>query len=247
MLRRFPDVARHAPACAGRPSVSGEVYEHQTSHYGSRPEQPRRGDWLLGGACLLMRRTMLEEIGGWDGGYRHYVEDIDLAYPALPRQAGSAGSSLQAVVRHAYAAVIDKRFLSRHTIWHARGMARDTSASTASLRFVAGDPSPQRDELERDDGAERRAGRRGSSRARSGRTCRRRSPRRAPCPVRHAHQERRESPGTRRAPPPEAVAVTRPIDGLLSLVVHRHGPTSTSTPGGLEPREHRRLGGRSSP
>ena len=29
-----------------------------------------------------------------------------------------------AVVRHAYAAVIDKKFLSRHTLWHLRGMAR---------------------------------------------------------------------------------------------------------------------------
>ena len=29
-----------------------------------------------------------------------------------------------AVVRHAYAAVIDQRFLSRHTLWHLRGMAR---------------------------------------------------------------------------------------------------------------------------
>jgi len=29
-----------------------------------------------------------------------------------------------AIVTHAYAAVIDQRFLSRHTLWHARGMAR---------------------------------------------------------------------------------------------------------------------------
>ena len=27
-------------------------------------------------------------------------------------------------LNHAYAAVIDKKFLSRHTLWHARGMAR---------------------------------------------------------------------------------------------------------------------------
>ena len=26
---------------------------------------------------------MLEEIGGWDAGYRHYVEDIDLCYRAM--------------------------------------------------------------------------------------------------------------------------------------------------------------------
>ena len=51
-----------------------------------------QGDWLLGGACLLMRRTMLDELGGWDGGFRHYVEDIDVAYRAA-RRAGSAGSS----------------------------------------------------------------------------------------------------------------------------------------------------------
>ena len=29
-----------------------------------------------------------------------------------------------AVVRHDYAAVIDHRFLTRHTLWHLRGMAR---------------------------------------------------------------------------------------------------------------------------
>ena len=98
-------------------------YEHQTSHYGTRPAEPVQGDWLLGGACLLMRRSMLEEIGGWDGGFRHYVEDIDVAYRAS--QAGWERWLVpEAVVHHAYAAVIDKRFLSRHTLWHLRGMAR---------------------------------------------------------------------------------------------------------------------------
>ena len=29
-----------------------------------------------------------------------------------------------AVARHDYAAVVDKRFLHRHTLWHARGMLR---------------------------------------------------------------------------------------------------------------------------
>ena len=90
-LRRFPDVLgtswRRTPLRLLR-----RPYEHQTSHYGTRPAEPVQGDWLLGGACLLMRRSMLEEIGGWDGGFRHYVEDIDVAYRAA--QAGwSAGSS----------------------------------------------------------------------------------------------------------------------------------------------------------
>ena len=121
-LRRFPDVLgtvwRRTPLRLLR-----RPYEHQVSHYGTRPAEPVQGDWLLGGACLLMRRSMLEEIGGWDAGFRHYVEDIDVAY-----RAAKAGWERwlvpEAVVHHAYAAVIDKRFLSRHTLWHLRGMAR---------------------------------------------------------------------------------------------------------------------------
>jgi GT2 family glycosyltransferase len=121
-LRRFPTVLgtvwRRTPLRLLR-----TPYEHQTSHYGTRPSEPVQGDWLLGGACLLMRRRMLEELGGWDAAYRHYVEDIDVAYRAA--QAGWERWLVpEAVVHHDYAAVIDKRFLSRHTLWHARGMLR---------------------------------------------------------------------------------------------------------------------------
>jgi N-acetylglucosaminyl-diphospho-decaprenol L-rhamnosyltransferase len=121
-LRRFPTVLgtawRRTPLRKLR-----DPYRHQVSHYGTRPADPVQGDWLLGGACLLMRRSMLDELRGWDGGFRHYVEDIDLAY-----RAAKAGWERwlvpAAVVHHDYAAVIDKRFLSRHTLWHLRGMAR---------------------------------------------------------------------------------------------------------------------------
>ena len=68
-----------------------------------------------------MRGAMLEQLGGWDGGYRHYVEDIDVAYRAA--QAGWERWLVPAaVVRHDYAAVIDKRFLSPA---HALAPARD--------------------------------------------------------------------------------------------------------------------------
>jgi len=99
-------------------------YETQREHYllDERPSKPVQADWMLG-AFLLMRRTMLEEIDGWDAGFRHYCEDIDLCYRAA--QAGWERWYVpDAVVTHAYAAVIDERFLSRHTVWHARGMAR---------------------------------------------------------------------------------------------------------------------------
>ena len=121
-LRRFPTLLgtlwRRTPLRLLR-----RPYERQTSHYGTRPVEPAQGDWLLGGACLLMRRTMLEELGGWDPGYRHYVEDIDVAYRAA-RAGWERWLVPAAVVTHDYAAVIDKRFLSRHTLWHLRGMLR---------------------------------------------------------------------------------------------------------------------------
>ena len=121
--RRFPTVrgtiVRRTPLRKLRPP-----YERQRGHYllDERPSEPVEADWMLG-ACLLMRRAMLVEIGGWDSGYRHYVEDIDLCYRAM-RAGWERWYVPQAVVRHAYAAVIDRRFLSRHTLWHARGMAR---------------------------------------------------------------------------------------------------------------------------
>jgi GT2 family glycosyltransferase len=96
----------------------------QRRHYllDERPEEPVPADTMLG-AFLLQRRAMLEEIGGWDPGFRMYCEDIDLNY-----RAAKAGWERwyvpAAVVRHEYAAVVDKTFLSRHTLWHARAMAR---------------------------------------------------------------------------------------------------------------------------
>ncbi len=96
----------------------------QRRHYllDERPEEPVQADTMLG-AFLLQRRAMLDEIGGWDAGYRMYCEDIDLNY-----RAAKAGWERwyvpAAVVHHEYAAVVDKKFLTRHTLWHARAMLR---------------------------------------------------------------------------------------------------------------------------
>ena len=96
----------------------------QRRHYllDERPDEPAPADTMLG-AFLLQRREMLDEIGGWDAGFRMYCEDIDLNY-----RAAKAGWERwyvpAAVVHHEYAAVVDKRFLTRHTLWHARAMLR---------------------------------------------------------------------------------------------------------------------------
>ena len=97
---------------------------YQRRHYllDQRPAEPVQTDTMLG-AFLLLRRAMLDEIGGWDPGYRMYCEDIDLNYRAA-RAGWERWYIPAAVVHHDYAAVIDKTFLSRHTLWHARAMLR---------------------------------------------------------------------------------------------------------------------------
>ena len=121
--RRFPTVSgtlvRRTPLRRVFPPL-----ERQREHYLLDEDvlEPVEADWLLG-AFLLMRRAMLEELGGWDEGYRHYVEDIDLCYRA--RNAGWERWYVPAAhVTHDWAQVTDRRFASRHTLWHARSMAR---------------------------------------------------------------------------------------------------------------------------
>jgi GT2 family glycosyltransferase len=121
--RRFPTVGativRRTPL-----RLVFDPLRWQRKHYllDDHPDEPAPADTMLG-AFLLLRRTMLDQIGGWDSGYRMYCEDIDLNYRAA-RAGWERWYVPSAVVRHEYAAVIDKRFLTRHTLWHARAMLR---------------------------------------------------------------------------------------------------------------------------
>jgi N-acetylglucosaminyl-diphospho-decaprenol L-rhamnosyltransferase len=98
--------------------------ERQRDHYRLDEDvaEPVQADWLLG-AFLLMRRAMLDRLGGWDEGYRHYVEDIDLCYRAM-RIGWERWYVPAAHVTHDWARITDRRFVSRHTLWHLRSMAR---------------------------------------------------------------------------------------------------------------------------
>jgi N-acetylglucosaminyl-diphospho-decaprenol L-rhamnosyltransferase len=119
--RRFPTVSGTIVRRTPLRRVLGGT---QRAHYGldELPEEPVQADWLLGG-FLLLRREMLEEVGGFDEGFRLYGEDIDLAY-----RAAKAGWERwyvpQAKVVHAHQAVTDRRLLTRRTWWHWRGIAR---------------------------------------------------------------------------------------------------------------------------
>ena len=121
--RRFPTVrgtlVRRTPLRRLRPPL-----EHQLDHYqlGDEPDAPVQADWLLGG-FLLLRRAMLDDLGGLDAGFRLYGEDIDLCY-----RAAKAGWERwyvpDAVVQHEWKRETDARFLTRRTLWHWRGIAR---------------------------------------------------------------------------------------------------------------------------
>ena len=132
---RYPD-GRWQPSRRRFPTVRGTLvrrtpvrylrrpFERQRDHYllDERPTEPVPADWMLA-AFLLLRREMLEELGGFDERFRLYGEDIELCY-----RAAKAGWERwyvpQAVVTHRYGAEIDRRLLTRRTLWHWRGIAR---------------------------------------------------------------------------------------------------------------------------
>ena len=140
----YPD-GRWQPSRRRFPTVSGtlvrrtplrRVIGRSRRHYllDERPNEPVQADWMLG-AFLLLRRTMLDELGGFDEGFRLYGEDIDLCY-----RAAKAGWERwyvpAAVVEHAHAAVTDKRFLTRRTLWHWRGILRFVRKHPERLRAL---------------------------------------------------------------------------------------------------------------
>ena len=120
--RRFPTVGGTIVRRTPLRSLRGPYSQRDHYHLDERPTVPVQSDWLLG-AFLLMRRTMLDELGGWDAGFRHYGEDIDLGYRAAKAE-WERWYVPGALVTHDYAAVVDRTFFSRHTLWHLRGMLR---------------------------------------------------------------------------------------------------------------------------
>jgi len=144
---RFPD-GSWQPSRRTFPTLSGTLVrrtplrlvlrprERQRGHYllDERPSEPVEADWMLG-ALLLLRREMLEELGGFDEGFRLYGEDIDLCYRAA--KAGWERWYVPAArVSHGYPAVIDERFLTRRTLWHWRGMLRFVRKHPERLRAL---------------------------------------------------------------------------------------------------------------
>ena len=133
--RRFPTVSgtlvRRTPL---RALLKPQT--RQIDHYllEERPTEAAQSDWMLA-AFLLLRREMLDELGGFDPGFRLYGEDIDLCYRAA-RAGWERWYVPQAVVTHAHDAVTDRRFLTRRTLWHWRGILRFVRKHPERLRAL---------------------------------------------------------------------------------------------------------------
>jgi N-acetylglucosaminyl-diphospho-decaprenol L-rhamnosyltransferase len=140
----FPDGSPQ-PSRRRFPTVTGTIVRRtplrllvrQRHHFHldeAMPSEPVQADWMLGG-FLMLRRRMLEELGGFDEGYRLYGEDIDLAYRAA--QAGWERWYVpQAAVQHEHKAVTDRRWLTRQTLWHWAGIARFVRKHPERLRAL---------------------------------------------------------------------------------------------------------------
>ena len=140
----FPD-GSWQPSRRRFPTVTGTIVRRtplrlvvpQRRHYHldeAPPDGPVEADWMLGG-FLMLRRSMLEELGGLDEGFRLYGEDIDLAYRAM--QAGWERWYVPAaVVRHEHKAVTDKHWLTRRTLWHWAGVLRFVRKHPERLRAL---------------------------------------------------------------------------------------------------------------
>ncbi len=121
--RRFPTVGGTLVRRTPLRLLLGDVEAAQPQHYlGDVPPEAVQCDWMLG-ACLLLRREMLTEIGAFDERFPMYGEDIELQYRAM-RAGWERWYVPDAIVRHDYQRVIDRRFGDRRTLWHLQGMAR---------------------------------------------------------------------------------------------------------------------------
>jgi len=127
------------------PTVTGTIvrrtplrrFVRQRRHYHldePQPAGPVECDWMLGG-FLLLRRSMLEELGGLDEGFRLYGEDIDLQYRAM-RAGWERWYVPAAVVTHTHQAVTDRRLFTRQTLWHWAGIARFVRKHPERLRAL---------------------------------------------------------------------------------------------------------------
>ncbi|WP_216895656.1 glycosyltransferase family 2 protein [Nocardia alni] len=113
--RRFPSTtiaARHAVMGVLRPGNTASK-EYFGEAFG-RPDADQVVDWVSG-CCLMIRRPLWEEMGGFDTAYWMYLEDADLAWRLRQRGYRTVLSG-PAWVTHAGGG--SSRFRRNKSLWH---------------------------------------------------------------------------------------------------------------------------------
>ncbi|MEM8603799.1 MAG: glycosyltransferase family 2 protein [Cyanobacteria bacterium P01_H01_bin.121] len=126
--RRFPTVgsviARRTPIrrFLKQSALNRRHLMLDLTHMTATQQQPFAVDWLLG-ACMFIRREVLETVGPLDEGFFLYVEDIDWAQ-RLHRADWEIYYVPSAKITHHHLAVSDKQLFSRHMWLHLQSMVR---------------------------------------------------------------------------------------------------------------------------
>ena len=84
-------------------------------------DEPRQVDWLSG-ACLMLKREMLDEIGLFDEGFFMYCEDVDICYRAQKKGWKSVYYPFAEIVH--YIGSVKKRISIKLIIFHHKSMYR---------------------------------------------------------------------------------------------------------------------------
>lgn len=122
-VRRFPTIlstlVRRTPL---RWFLKNSAINQHHLMFDLNHQVPQPVDWLLG-ACLMVRREILAEVGPLDEGYFLYVEDIDWAR-RIHQTDWDVYYVPTAQIYHYHLAVSDRNFLSRYTWFHCMSMIR---------------------------------------------------------------------------------------------------------------------------
>jgi N-acetylglucosaminyl-diphospho-decaprenol L-rhamnosyltransferase len=97
------------------------------------PDRPTEVDWVSG-ACFLARRSVLDEVGGFDEGYFMFAEEMDLCW-RVKRAGWRVGFEPSAAVTH-YEGVSRRRHPYGMALAHHRSALRFASRTTSGPKRV---------------------------------------------------------------------------------------------------------------
>ncbi|MGH9081919.1 MAG: glycosyltransferase family 2 protein [Acidimicrobiales bacterium] len=133
-VRRFPsmvDAAGHALLALVRPD---NPFSRRYRPMDGGGDGRRPADWVSG-ACILVRRAALEELGGFDEAYFMFAEDMDLCWRAH-RAGWGVGAEPAAVVTHVEG-VSRRRHPYRMLLAHHRSALRFAARTQRGWRRLA--------------------------------------------------------------------------------------------------------------